>query len=49
MICKRHNKFVRIGNCPDCIKESDELRFLEYEIKELEKEIKEPIVIYSRF
>jgi len=45
MICKKHNQFIRIGKCPLCEKEKEEIRVLEYEIKQLEKEIKEPIVV----
>lgn len=48
MICKTHNLFVRAGKCPECTQEVEEIRQLENEIRFIEKEIKEPIIIWEK-
>ncbi len=45
MICKIHNRVIRIGKCPLCLKDIEEIRQLDYEIRQLEKEIHKPIIV----
>lgn len=46
MICEKHNLFIRIGKCPLCIVEIEKEIQLDFEIRMLEKEIRESIQIW---
>ena len=51
MICEKHNRFFPTRRCPLCIEElKKEIResiILESEIRQLEQEIKRPIVLWE--
>jgi len=47
MMCFRHNRFVRAGDCPLCTKDALKNEQNERDIASLEREIKAPIVLWE--
>jgi len=46
MICDKHNRVVRVGKCPLCVKEIEAEIQLDFEIRMLERELKQPIQLW---
>lgn len=48
MMCLKHNRWYRVGeNCQFCVAEMKERIELDREISILEKEVKEPIILWE--
>lgn len=46
MICDKHERVVRVGRCSLCVKETEDSIQLDFEIRQLERELKQPIQLW---
>ena len=48
MMCFKHNRYYRAGHCPKCIEEIEQEIQDKHELIMLEREAKQPIVLWEK-